>query len=102
MVVGVLCAPLWRVLDTIRDGDFYLMAVAVDSQVRGQGVGSTLIDSIEEKAIASGSARLALDVAAKNEGAQRLYQRRGMAIESRWPKRLPIPKLRILRMTKTL
>lgn len=102
MGVRILCAPLWRFLDTIRDGEFYLQAIAVESQVRGQGVGSTLIDSIEARAVANGSARLSLDVAAKNEGARRLYERRGMMVESQWPKRLKIPRFRILRMTKTL
>lgn len=100
--VKFLCAPLWRFLDTINDGDFYLQAIAVKGQLRGQGVGSILIDAIEERAVACGSARLALDVAAKNEGARRLYEHRGMNIETQWPKRLSIPQFRILRMTKTL
>jgi len=29
-VVGVLCAPLLRILDTLADGDFYLLSIAVD------------------------------------------------------------------------
>jgi len=66
MVASFLCAPLMRIIDTVADGDFYLQAVAVDEQLRGQGVGSTLIDSIEARALAVGSARLALDVSAKN------------------------------------
>jgi ribosomal protein S18 acetylase RimI-like enzyme len=102
MGVRIICAPLWRFLDTIRDGDFYLQAIAVDNELRGKGVGSTLIDSIEARAVASGSARLSLDVAAKNESARRLYERRGMTVESQWPKRLRIPQFRILRMTRTL
>jgi ribosomal protein S18 acetylase RimI-like enzyme len=102
MGVRIICAPLWRFLDTIRGGDFYLQAIAVDNELRGKGVGSTLIDSIEARAVASGSARLSLDVAAKNESARRLYERRGMIVESQWPKRFNMPRFRILRMTKTL
>ena len=101
-VVGALCAPLLRILDSLADGDFYLVSIAVDKELRGEGVGSRLIDSIEDRARASGSPRLSLDVSAKNEGARRLYEHRGMAVESQWPKRLPIPGLKLLRMTKTL
>jgi len=41
-------------------------------------------------------------VFAKNEKARRFYERRGMSVESRWPKRLAIPGLKLLRMTKEL
>ena len=98
----ILCAPLLRILKTIADGDFYLLAIAIDKELRGEGVGSALMDSIEERARASGSTRVSLDVAAKNEGARRLYERRGMTVESQWPKRLPIPGLRFYRMAKVL
>jgi ribosomal protein S18 acetylase RimI-like enzyme len=91
-----------RILDTLADGDFYLLSIAVDDDMRGEGVGSALIDSIEVRARASGARRLSLDVSAKNEGARRLYERRGMTVESQWPKRLVIPGLKLLRMTKTL
>ena len=49
-----------------------------------------------------GSTRLSLDVSAKNEGARRFYERRGMTVESQWPKRLAIPVLKFYRMTKGL
>jgi ribosomal protein S18 acetylase RimI-like enzyme len=100
-VVRVLCAPLWRILNTLADGDFYLQAIAVDKELRGEGVGSTLIDSIEDRARATGSTRLSLDVSAKNEGARRLYERRGMTVESGWPKLIFIPRL-FVRMAKLL
>ncbi len=101
-VVLILFAPLMRIIDSIADGDFCLHAVAVDKELRGDGVGSVLMDSYEERARASGSTRLSLDVSAKNEGARRLYERRGMTVESQWPKRLPIPGLKFYRMTKAL
>jgi len=102
IAVSILCAPLLRIIDTIADGDFYLQAIAVDKELRGEGVGSALMDLIEDRAVASGSVRLALDVSAKNEGARRLYERRGMTVESQWPKRVVIPGLRFFRMTKSL
>ncbi len=100
--VKILCAPLLRILNTIRDDDFYLLAIATDKELRGEGVGSALMDSTEERARARSSTRLSLDVSANNEGARRLYERRGMSVESQWPKRLPIQGLRLYRMTKPL
>jgi len=55
-----------------------------------------------EQAVASGSGRLVLDVSAKNDGARQLYEHRGMTVTSQWPKRLPIPGLKLFRMTKEL
>jgi ribosomal protein S18 acetylase RimI-like enzyme len=102
MFARVLFAPLWRVLSTLAAGDFYLQAVAVDSKCRGQGVGSVLIDFMEDRAAAGGSTRFCLDVSGTNKGARRLYERRKMSVESEWPKHISIPGLRIFRMTKTL
>ena len=101
-IVEILLAPIMRIVDSIADGDFYLQAIAVDKELRGDGVGSVLMDFVEERARASGSTRLSLDVSAKNEGARRFYERRGMTVESQWPKRLPIPGLKFYRMTKAL
>jgi ribosomal protein S18 acetylase RimI-like enzyme len=100
-VLGIICAPLWRVLDTVAEGDSYLLAIAVDVDLRGEGVGSILIDANEEKARAAGSKRLALDVSAKNTGGRRLYERRGMAVESGWPKARFVSPI-LLRMVKDL
>jgi ribosomal protein S18 acetylase RimI-like enzyme len=97
--MAMLCAPLLRFLDTLADGDFYLQAMIVDKERRGKGIGSTLIDSIEDRARATGSTRLSLDVSAKNEGARKLYERRGMTVESKWPKLLFMPPF-FVRMTK--
>lgn len=100
MAIGLMIAPLFRVLDNLDDGDFYILAVAVDPAARGHGIGRVLLDEIESRAAASGARHVALDVSAKNEGAKRLYERRGMSVISRWPKRIPLPGLKLLRMTK--
>ncbi len=100
--VKLLCAPLMRILETVGEGDFYLLSIAVDRELRGEGVGSMLMDAVEDRARVSGATRLSLDVSAKNEGARRLYEHRGMTVESQWPKRLVIPGIKLLRMTKTL
>ena len=101
-IVMILFSPLMRITDSIPDGDFYLQFIAVDKALRGEGIGSVLMNSFEERALASGSTRLSLDVSAKNEGARRFYERRGMNVESQWPKRLAIPGLKFYRMTKEL
>jgi len=101
-IVKIICAPMLRILETIADGDFYLLSMAVDKEYRGEGIGSALIDIIEERARASGSTRLSLDVSANNEGARRIYEHRGMNIEAQWPKRIPLPGVRFYRMTKSL
>jgi len=101
-MVLMLFAPLIRIIDSIEDDNFYLQAIAVDKKLCGDGVGSVLMDFYEERAQANGSTRLSLDVSAKNTGACRFYERRGMAVTSQWPKRLPIPGMRFYRMTKTL
>jgi ribosomal protein S18 acetylase RimI-like enzyme len=99
--VGILCAPLLRILTTIANGDFYLLAIAIDEEMRGEGVGSAFMDRMEERARAGGATRLSLDVAVKNEGARRLYERRGMSIESAWPRLRLLPQI-LVRMSKTL
>jgi ribosomal protein S18 acetylase RimI-like enzyme len=78
-----------------------LHSIAVGKAHRGEGVGSALIDAIEDRARACGSTRLSFDVSAKNEGARRLYERRGLTVESTWPKLFFIPQI-IVRMTKSL
>ncbi|MCP4201637.1 MAG: GNAT family N-acetyltransferase, partial [bacterium] len=101
-VVLALCGPLLRRIGTVGGGEFYLQAIAVDEELRGEGVGTALMDWIEDRAAASGSVRLTLDVSAGNERARRIYDRRGMVVISRWPKRLALPGLRFVRMTKPL
>jgi ribosomal protein S18 acetylase RimI-like enzyme len=97
----ILSAPLLRILTNIPEDSFYLLSMAVDEEMRGVGVGSRLLDSVEERVRRSGSSRLCLDVAVKNEGARRLYVRRGMSITARWPKRRFVPPL-FVRMAKAL
>ena len=101
-VVNILFAPMLRILKTIAAGDYYLLSMAVDKEFRGKGIGTTLLDFIEERARTCGSNRLSLDVSSKNEGARRLYEHREMNIESQWPKRIPVPGIKFYRMTKSI
>ena len=101
-IMTILCAPLLKALDKVGDSDFYLQSIAIDENSRGKGIGSALIDFIEDRARASEVKRLSLDVSAKNKGACKLYERRGMIIESQWPKHFNIPGIKLFRMTKNL
>lgn len=101
-IIGFLLSSMLRVLETVPEGDFYLLSLAVDESQRGCGVGSALIDAMEERARLTDSGRLSLHVAAKNAGAQRLYRRHGLSIEERWPKHINLGKRGLYRMAKTL
>ena len=99
--VRTLMGPLWRILNTVAEGDFDLQGMAVEPDLRGAGIGSLLMADAEERARGVGSARLCLDVAAKNEGARKLYARRGMVESSHWPASKLMPTV-FVRMTKDL
>ena len=93
---------LLRFIDTVPDGDFYVRALAVDPLHRGAGIGTALMHSLEDSARAAGSRRLALDVAAKNRGARRLYEHLGMTAEAESPKWFGLPNTNVIRMAKPL
>jgi ribosomal protein S18 acetylase RimI-like enzyme len=99
-LVKLLFAPIMRIIYNIPDSDYYVLAIALDKDARGMGIGTMLLDAMEERGRGIGSARLSLDVAAGNKGARRLYERRGMTVESQWPRRLPVFKLTFYRMVK--
>jgi ribosomal protein S18 acetylase RimI-like enzyme len=99
LCTSALASPILRFLHTYERGDFYLQFLAVDGDCRGQGIGSRLIQSMEERARQSGSARFALDVSARNEGARRLYERRGLVQSAQWPRLRLLPPA-IYRMVK--
>ncbi|MRS12841.1 MAG: GNAT family N-acetyltransferase [Actinobacteria bacterium] len=83
------------------DEEYYVWALAVSRESRRQGIGNTLMDSAEDRARANGSSLLTLDVEAKNEGAIRFYENRGMAVVSQWP-RLPLVPAGTFRMAKPI
>ena len=89
-------------IDNVPDGDFYVRAIAVDEAQRGRGIGTLLLQALEENARAAGARRLALDVAAKNRKAQKLYERMGMTVETESPRWLGLPNTNVLRLVKPL
>lgn len=98
-LMRILFAPIWCVLETIPEGDFYVQGIAIQPEFRGTGIGSLLMNEIENRARTSGSNRLSLDVSAKNNGARRLYKRFGLVESSAWPNSRFLPTV-LLRMAK--
>jgi ribosomal protein S18 acetylase RimI-like enzyme len=96
---GLLFGAVFRAMNIHDAGDFYLHYIGVDKDHRGQGIGTALMNAMEERARISGSAQFSLDVAAKNRGAIGVYERYGLSIVSGWP-RLPLVKKALYRMTK--
>ena len=99
---GLVAARLMRFLNRLPEGDWYVLALAVDPAHRGAGIGSLLLDHAEKTATESGARRMALDVAVNNDGARRLYERRGMTIEATSPSIPFVADTAVHRMTKVL
>ncbi len=100
-VMLILASPILRFLHTYEEGDFYIQFLAVDKPHRGQGIGSALIHEMENRAHTSQSTHLAIDVAARNTVARRLYEHLGFAVIAQWPN-LPRIRPNALRLTKPL
>ncbi|MBN1859144.1 GNAT family N-acetyltransferase [Candidatus Bipolaricaulota bacterium] len=97
----VLASPILRFLHTYEEGDFYIQFLAVDQAYRGKGIGSALIQEMENRARSNRSEHLAIDVAARNTVARRLYEHLGFAVISQWPK-IRWVRPNALRLTKPL
>jgi GNAT superfamily N-acetyltransferase len=70
---GAQFATSWRASDPLAE----LSILAVAPSARGAGVGSALLDAVEARLAELGVADMTIDVVAGNEGALRLYERRG-------------------------
>lgn len=79
-------------LEAEAPGSWYVNALAVFPQFRGQGLGSLLLAEAERLAQAAGAHELSLIVASENEGAKRLYLRCGYRARERRPL-VPFPGL---------
>jgi ribosomal protein S18 acetylase RimI-like enzyme len=70
-------------LEAEAAGDWFINMLGVHVQWRGKGVGSTLLDVAEDKARETAARGLALIVEDVNEGARRLYERRGFGVRQK-------------------
>ena len=71
----------WVITERARPKECYVMWICVSPEAQGKGVGAALMDRAEAIAHERGLPRIALYVAANNEGAKRFYQRQGMSHE---------------------
>jgi ribosomal protein S18 acetylase RimI-like enzyme len=99
--IGLLSWPLIRVLGPHGDDEFYLQSIAVDGGRRRMGIGTALMDAMEERARAGRMSSLTLHVSARNERARMLYERRGMSVVATWPGVSYLPSV-VHRMSKSL
>ena len=93
---------LVRFMDNVPDGDFYVHAAGVDEAHRGRGVGTFLLDHLEDKARKAGCRRLVLDVSETNTGAKALYERRRMQVEAQSKPIMGASGSTVYRMVKEL
>ena len=64
-------------LADIEEDDLYLAEIAIDSRLRGQGIGGKVIADVIEYARSKGYKRVTIDADFRNHGAKRLYERIG-------------------------
>ncbi len=92
-----LCSPMakwWHILKDVSSvldeyvpdpskGSYYINNIAVSSDYRGEGLGTTLLKNILDRAQCRGYRSVELDVTAVNEGAIRFYEKHGFVAVSR-------------------
>lgn len=72
-------------VELILPGSHYVSALAVAEGARDAGIGSRLLEAVNEQARAAGEKRLSVDHFERNEGAGRLYRRLGFEEIDRRP-----------------
>ena len=65
------------VLCDIEKDDLYVAEIAIDDSVRGQGLGSKVLDDVVDYAKSKNLKRVILDADFRNVGARKLYERKG-------------------------
>ena len=64
-------------LADIEEGDLYLAEIAIDSKLRGQGIGSKVVFDVIDYAKSKNYRRVLIDADFRNSGAKSLYERIG-------------------------
>lgn len=68
------------VIGYVNKGEFYISNIAIYPEYRGKGVGTLLLNFVEEVAKKDKIEKLSLDVETENSGAIKLYKRLGFKI----------------------
>ena len=74
-----------RILVQIEEGDSYLAHIATYPEFRSRGLGTRLMEAVEQEARTAGSRRVVLDVETDNRRAIELYERLAYRVESKSP-----------------
>lgn len=77
-----LATELSRCSEPLPAGSYYISALCVREGLRGQGIGTALLDLSVEIARSAGCETMVLDVEVGNNGAQKLYERMGYQVTS--------------------
>jgi len=92
-----------RIMVQIEHGDSYLAHIATYPEFRSRGLGTMLMQAVEQEARAAGSERIVLDVETDNTRAIELYERLDFQIEARSPVlRIGRQHFEFYKMTKEL
>ena len=94
-----LLLKLNSVVGILNRGEYYISNIAVYPEYRGMGIGTTLLNFIEETK-SKNIKNLTLDVETKNEGAIRLYKRLGFIISGKLSTKLKGITFEFFRMEK--
>lgn len=65
------------VLCDVGPGDLYVAEIAIDDSLRGQGLGSRVLDDVIEYAKSKNLQRVILDADFRNTSAKKLYEKKG-------------------------
>ena len=68
------------VLCDVKKGDLYIAELAVDANLRGQGLGAKVINEVIDYAKSENLNRVILDADFRNKGARKLYERIGFKV----------------------
>ena len=72
-------------LEAAAEGTWFISMLGVHIRWRGKGVGSRLLDVADAKGRETAARGLALIVEDVNDGARRLYERRGFSVRTSRP-----------------
>jgi len=78
--VGDLSFPEWMREDHLKPGEAHVEFIACHPDATGKGIGSKLLKWADAFAASNGCSFITLEVMAKNQGAARLYERKGYEI----------------------
>ncbi|MDN2710183.1 GNAT family N-acetyltransferase [Janthinobacterium sp. SUN118] len=80
------------------NGECNLIAMWVQREYRGMAVAQGLVDAVKRQAVATGHARLVLDVAPENARAAAFYQKQGFVFLPEWEALESHPHIQVQKM----